>query len=164
MPEYTSEQLLLGTDLSVTDICFEVGYNSLGTFTRILTDFVGLSPNQLRHFATRENISILRQLESWLDLVSVHASERPSLAGYLFGPPAFSGNVFVGLFRTRIPQGRPAAGTLIQELGLYKICDVPTGCITASPRLFLLHRSPLITYCHSNLLCSLRTDYDRLEL
>src|SRR4029453_11315599 len=35
-----AKRLLLTTDLSVTDICFEVGYNSLGTFIRRFTDLV----------------------------------------------------------------------------------------------------------------------------
>src|ERR1700760_4201675 len=38
----TAKRLLLTTSLSVTDVCFEVGYNSLGTFTTRFTQLVGL--------------------------------------------------------------------------------------------------------------------------
>ena len=43
--------LLLTTSLSVTDICFEVGYTSLGSFTSRFTRLVGLSPRLLRQRA-----------------------------------------------------------------------------------------------------------------
>src|ERR1051326_6111271 len=43
--------LLLTTTLSVTDICFEVGYNSMGSFPSRFTHLVGLSPRQLRQRA-----------------------------------------------------------------------------------------------------------------
>lgn len=46
-----AERLLVTTRLSVTEICFEVGYSSLGTFVRRFTDEKGLSPRQLRRSA-----------------------------------------------------------------------------------------------------------------
>jgi transcriptional regulator GlxA family with amidase domain len=36
--------LLRTTDISVTDICFDVGFSSLGTFSRTFHDVVGESP------------------------------------------------------------------------------------------------------------------------
>ena len=36
--------LLRSTDRSVTDICFDVGFNSLGTFSRTFQDIVCESP------------------------------------------------------------------------------------------------------------------------
>jgi AraC-like DNA-binding protein len=36
--------LLRESDRSVTDICFEVGFNSLGTFSRTFHDIVGVTP------------------------------------------------------------------------------------------------------------------------
>src|SRR5437868_7784170 len=43
-----ARHLLLTTPLSVTDICFEVGYTSIGSFTSRFTQRVGLSPRLLR--------------------------------------------------------------------------------------------------------------------
>lgn len=40
--------MLRETDRSVTDICFEVGFASLGTFSRTFRDIVGRSPSQYR--------------------------------------------------------------------------------------------------------------------
>src|SRR5712691_2266536 len=46
-----ARRLLVTTSLSVTDICFEVGYTSTGSFTSRFTHLVGLSPRQLRQRA-----------------------------------------------------------------------------------------------------------------
>ena len=40
--------LLRSTDRSVTDICFDVGFSSLGTFSRTFHDIVGESPTAFR--------------------------------------------------------------------------------------------------------------------
>jgi AraC-like DNA-binding protein len=40
--------LLRRGDLSVTDVCFEVGCSSLGTFSTRFTELVGLSPSVYR--------------------------------------------------------------------------------------------------------------------
>jgi AraC-like DNA-binding protein len=43
--------LLRRGDLSVTDVCFEVGCSSLGTFSSRFTQLVGMSPSVYRHAA-----------------------------------------------------------------------------------------------------------------
>ena len=40
--------LLRTTDLSVTDVCFAVGYQSLGTFSTRFTELVGVAPSPYR--------------------------------------------------------------------------------------------------------------------
>jgi AraC-like DNA-binding protein len=45
--------LLRNTDLSVTDICFAVGFSSLGTFSRTFRDIVGCSPSAFRQQAPK---------------------------------------------------------------------------------------------------------------
>ena len=40
--------LLRRGDLSVTEVCFAVGYGSLGTFTTRFTELVGVSPGRYR--------------------------------------------------------------------------------------------------------------------
>ena len=39
---------LVETDRSVTDICFDVGFTSLGTFSRTFHDIVGCTPSEYR--------------------------------------------------------------------------------------------------------------------
>lgn len=40
--------LLRTTDRAVTEVCFDVGFTSLGTFSRTFTDIVGQSPSTYR--------------------------------------------------------------------------------------------------------------------
>jgi AraC-like DNA-binding protein len=46
--------LLRETERSVTDICFEVGFGSLGTFSRTFRQIVGRSPRTYRQDAAAE--------------------------------------------------------------------------------------------------------------
>ena len=41
-----TKQLLLDTDLGVAEVCFEVGYESVGTFATRFKDLVGLPPGK----------------------------------------------------------------------------------------------------------------------
>ena len=43
-----AKRLLTQTSLSVTNICYQVGYTSVGTFTSRFTQLVGVSPGQFR--------------------------------------------------------------------------------------------------------------------
>jgi AraC-like DNA-binding protein len=45
--------LLRGTDRSVTDVCFAVGFASLGTFSRTFREIVGRSPSVFRQRAPK---------------------------------------------------------------------------------------------------------------
>ena len=45
--------LLRRGDLSVTDVCFAVGFSSLGTFSTRFTELVGVSPSAFRRDGTR---------------------------------------------------------------------------------------------------------------
>ncbi|HEU5314684.1 MAG TPA: helix-turn-helix transcriptional regulator, partial [Chloroflexota bacterium] len=45
--------LLRETERSVTDICMDVGFNSLGTFSRTFREIVGTSPAEYRRRAPR---------------------------------------------------------------------------------------------------------------
>jgi AraC-like DNA-binding protein len=40
--------LLRSTDRRITDVCFDIGFNSLGTFSRTFQDVVGESPSAFR--------------------------------------------------------------------------------------------------------------------
>src|SRR5438045_5179661 len=67
--------LLRDTDLPITEIAFETGWNSLGTFGRVFRDIMGESPGELR---ARENTA-----SHALTLVPhcfVRAAHQPNLA------------------------------------------------------------------------------------
>lgn len=51
-----AKELLSGSDLSITDICAEVGFESLGSFSALFRKTVGLSPSTYRRRSqTRQN-------------------------------------------------------------------------------------------------------------
>jgi AraC-like DNA-binding protein len=119
-------KLLLTTQLSVTDVCFAVGYNSLGTFTTRFTQLIGVPPTQLRDF--------VGQAPSMLDLLSRYnaqfAAAKPVEAGahgQIIAPDPAIACVFVGLFPRAIPQGCPVACALLTKPGIYHISEVPDG-------------------------------------
>lgn len=119
----TAKRLLLTTEESVTDVCFDVGYNSLGTFTRRFTELVGISPNRFRAFM-ESAASILQHLPS--------APEMPVEPGqYIEGnanaPEGFEGTIFLGLFTTPMPQGTPVVGTVITRPGSFRLPTAPDG-------------------------------------
>jgi len=108
-----AKRLLLETSLPVTAICYEVGYGSLGTFTRLFTEVVGVNPSSFRRMpADLDGRGFDGLISGFLERRPTPGT-RAGLTGYVFGPPAFCGFVFVGLFPTSVPQRRPAAGTLI---------------------------------------------------
>jgi AraC-like DNA-binding protein len=50
--------LLRRGDLSVTEVCFEVGCSSLGTFSTRFTELVGMPPSVYRHQAAGATVGI----------------------------------------------------------------------------------------------------------
>jgi AraC-like DNA-binding protein len=50
--------LLRRGDLSVTEVCFAVGYSSLGSFSSRFSDLVGMSPSTYRVNAARETVGM----------------------------------------------------------------------------------------------------------
>jgi AraC family transcriptional regulator len=117
-----AKQLLLTTDASVIDVCYEVGYNSLGTFTRRFTDLLGVSPTRLRSMAQMPLDRIVREGHPSTEPAPVEA-----LTGQIAVAPGFEGLIVIGLFRTPIPEGKPAACTVVRRAGPYDIQGVPDG-------------------------------------
>lgn len=99
-----AKRLLLETERSVLEICFDVGYSSLGTFTRRFTDLVGLAPGRFRQLAESfyPNLDALLAVAASCPLPEGGSSVRCSVVR--MRPDQV---VFAGLFDTPVPQGRP---------------------------------------------------------
>jgi AraC-like DNA-binding protein len=122
-----AKRLLLTTDLSVTEVCFEVGYNSQGTFTTLFTQFVGVSPRQLRRFADDHALLNVDGFVDYDEPILDLPQTGPSVTGRISATTLIDSPIFVGLFSTPVPQGRPAGCACIAGLGSYSIPDVPDG-------------------------------------
>jgi AraC-like DNA-binding protein len=74
--------LLRRGDLSVTDVCFEVGCSSLGTFSTRFTELVGVSPSVYREQQAAEMEEVAGETPSCITkLVTRPLRTRPGEAG-----------------------------------------------------------------------------------
>lgn len=119
----TAKRLLLTTEESVTDVCFDVGYNSLGTFTRRFTELVGLSPSRFR--ALMESTSSV--LQGVMPQAEGEAAPGHFIEGNAATPEGFKGTIFLGLFSTPMPQGSPVVGTVLTQPGSFRLPPAPDG-------------------------------------
>jgi AraC family transcriptional regulator len=120
-----ARRLLCSTQMHVTEICYEVGYNSLGTFTRRFTELVGVSPTCLRSMSRSYDWPAMRPLYEALH--STHPASSPGVAGFVAAPPEFRGPILVGLFQQAIPQRAPLAYTMLWNGGPFQLTQIPDG-------------------------------------
>lgn len=120
----TAKRLLLTTNLSVIDVCFEAGYNSLGSFTTRFTQLVGIPPNRLRKLGGRcRDIGQLVEKQS----VTQFTDSRASVFGTVSSSQPFDGPIFIGLFKEAIPQGAPVCCVIIAGCGDFRLPTVADG-------------------------------------
>jgi AraC family transcriptional regulator len=120
---HAAKRLLVGTSSSVTDVCLDVGYSSLGTFIRCFTSLLGVSPRRFRVLAKQQNRDLLAAASTAAEC----SDERRAVSGSVIAPERFAGLVFVGLFRTAIPQGAPVTCAVVPGSGPFRMSAVPDG-------------------------------------
>jgi AraC family transcriptional regulator len=118
-------RLLLDTNHSVTDICMDVGYNSLGTFIRRFSNVLGISPMKLRDMRQSSMGHLLEQAK--VNEAASSGEVGPLVIGRIQAPAWFSGPIFVGLFATAIPEGAPNACTIQHSPGSFQIARALRG-------------------------------------
>jgi AraC family transcriptional regulator len=135
-----AKRLLLTTRLSVTDICFRVGYNSLGTFTMRFTQSVGISPTRFRQLPFTGPASVPKAL-------NLANQGEPHTGGVIAGrveaPASLAGPVFIGLFTSSVPEGRPCHCTALASSGEYRMEGVAHGSYYVFAISFPWPREPL---------------------
>ena len=114
-----AKRLLLTTEKSVTEVCFDVGYNSLGTFISRFNLLVGLPPGQFRRLG-RAFTTNAKELLS-LAVPPPAPSEGTLLEGSIEGGSLANGLIFLGLFETPIPQTRPVSCAVLARSGEFRI-------------------------------------------
>jgi AraC-like DNA-binding protein len=121
---YEAKRLLLTTSLSVTDISYGVGYNSLGTFTRRFTQSVGISPTRFRRMSELGLPAIPHQVTR-----AHEDSGKGSVIGTVQMPDHdVETEVYLGLFDGPIAQGMPpCCAVLRDDENVYLLSAVPPG-------------------------------------
>lgn len=119
-----AKRMLMQTQQKVIDICYAVGYNSVGTFTRRFTDMLGISPRAFREMAQSPHGTMGAYLDG-----AASAAGRPgsTISGYVSAPSRFHGLIFIGLFETPIPQGKPLACAITTKAGPYQFGGASEG-------------------------------------
>lgn len=105
-----AKRLLVETDRPVTEISFDVGYNSLGTFVRTFTALVGISPGQLRRLARGADPAKILRAEPHIDPPPASA---PAICGVIEPPLPLGALLAVGLFPQGVPAGLPFDGCFV---------------------------------------------------
>lgn len=119
-----ARRLLLTSGLSVTEVCYEVGYASLGTFTTRFTEHVGVPPAALRRLVAEFEPARLTAIGR--SLVR-RAPAAGVVSGHIYSPLSRRGTICVGLFPRAIPQGMPVACAQLAAPGPFRIEGVPDG-------------------------------------
>lgn len=123
-----AKELLLSSDLSVTEVCYEVGFSSLGTFSTRFAQYVGLSPAEFRRLPELIDRGTRRRCP--------RQAARPGtfsnavLCGDLRGLADPASSVYIGLFPTRFARGRPVTGQLLQGTSTFFFPNLPNGSFT----------------------------------
>jgi AraC family transcriptional regulator len=114
-----AKELLLKSETTITNVCLDVGYNSLGTFSKTFSELVGLSPQEFRAMPKRLTA---KQFATaiWSYLAARKHISGPTIEGVVEGPNRPKGFVFVGTFTKGVPLGVPLSGTVM--LGRGKFC------------------------------------------
>ncbi len=144
-----AKELILRTDVSITDICFEVGFSSLGTFSSRFKQLVGVSPAGLRALpeVLGPRLSRLSSIEP-----AAATGVGATMRGDITSPIPHAGHLFIGLFPSAIPQGPPISGTLHSGPGPFALHNVPDGMYRLMAALIPVTDDPIIHLLPGNLL------------
>ena len=115
-----AKELLLRTGLPITDVCLEVGYNSLGTFSKTFSELVGVSPQEFRALPKRLTATQFATAV-WRYLAARKKISGPAIEGVVEGPRRPKGFTFVGTFTSGAPLGAPFSGTVMVGHGRFRI-------------------------------------------
>lgn len=111
-----AKSLLLESEHSVIDICHEVGFSSPGTFTRRFTADVGVSPGAVRrlvdeiaeHALPAHSLAVVAEAGEMCGMLSGEVVLADAARDLLGEEP----QIWIGLFESPRPAGRPLSGTL----------------------------------------------------
>ncbi|WLQ32676.1 helix-turn-helix transcriptional regulator [Streptomyces castrisilvae] len=124
---HQAKSLLLETDLSVTEISYRVGYNSLGTFTSRFTRSVSHSPARYRALARAGLLAPSGGSATGPQQLLDGGRPTSVLEGTIRLPgTAQPVRIYVGAFRESIVQGRPTACAILDGPGSFSL-RLPEG-------------------------------------
>jgi AraC family transcriptional regulator len=115
-----AKDLLLAPNASITEVCMEVGYTSLGTFSKTFSTLVGISPQEFRAMSKSLTVKQLALAVRRFLHVDRHVPGL-HLEGVVERSTKRQGFIFVGTFRHGVPQEAPLSGTVLLRPGAFRI-------------------------------------------
>lgn len=120
-----AKELLLTTPASITEICFEVGYGSLGTFSSRFKALVGVSPAEFRQLPhVVADMDIRQRIEA---RVVIEMPGTAVVEGEAILPGPGPRGIYIGVYPDAIAASRPVAGVSLAEPGPFRISGIPKG-------------------------------------
>lgn len=120
-----AKHLLLTTPASITEICFEVGYESLGTFSTRFKNLVGVTPAKFRNMPDMVAEMDFSRSSFRVDPRKMHIRGR--IEGTITLPTDRVSSMFVGVFPSAIAVSCPVVGRMLTEPGPFELPHVPYG-------------------------------------
>ena len=120
-----AQGLLRTTELTVTDISYMVGYNSLGTFTSRFTKSVGVTPIQYRCFS---QANLAAGFTGGTGGTGPDRADLGALAGWTTSAAGAGDlHVYIGVFDGPILQHLPVSCALVETGTAFHLDGIPEG-------------------------------------
>lgn len=120
-----AKELLLTSSASITEICFEVGYGSLGTFSSRFKSLVGVSPAEFRclpHLVADMNIRQVIEQRAPQEVPGTAVVEGEAIL-----PEPGARSIYIGVFPDYIAASQPVVGVSLSEPGPFRLTGIPKG-------------------------------------
>lgn len=124
---HEAKRLLAVERLGVLETCHEVGFTSVGTFTRRFVADVGMPPGEFRRAADRVSEVELAAVSLWAPGIETRVRVRLEV------PPEVEAGLgafpyqWIGTFTTPVPCGPPVTGTLRRGIAEVELPVHPAG-------------------------------------
>nr|WP_315566326.1 AraC family transcriptional regulator [Arachnia propionica] len=122
-----AKYLLAAERLDVLQACHEVGYSSVGTFSRRFVADVGLAPGEFRRAADRVCETELAAVSLWIPQTVARVRVRLDIPPEMKRGLGEAPYQWIGTFATPVPCGPPVTGTLRRGIAEVELPVHPAG-------------------------------------
>ena len=124
---HEAKRLLAVERLGVLETCHEVGFTSVGTFTRRFVTDVGMPPGEFRRAADRVSEKELAAVSLWAPGIARRVRVRLEMLPELEARMGAFPYQWIGTFPTPVPCGPPVTGTLRRGIAEVELPVDPAG-------------------------------------
>ena len=158
-----AKRLLSESEMRIIDVCFAVGYNSVGTFTTQFAQLVGLAPGRYRRLHRIDGVVEPEEFSGPRDHL-VAEQTGGAINGWvgLSDPSPFW--IFVGVFPTPVPCKEPIACALLTGPGPFHLAPVPDGSYYLLAAAISRSGGPVVSAPFDELVAYVGSSHERLVM